>query len=84
MGKTVKMSGPYYSLFYDGTDRYYHFVITLPPIAGKGWSLFGMAIIFTLTTIRWKILKLKWSAYSEAMRNLFTPNIIRLLTIFPF
>jgi hypothetical protein len=27
MGKTIKMSGPYYSSYYDKTDLYYHYVI---------------------------------------------------------
>lgn len=27
MGKTIKMSGPYYASFYDETDSYYHYVI---------------------------------------------------------
>ena len=27
MGKTIKMSGPYYASYYDQTDQYYHYVI---------------------------------------------------------
>jgi len=27
MGKTIKMSGPYYASYYDMTDSYYHYVI---------------------------------------------------------
>jgi hypothetical protein len=27
IGKTIKMSGPYYSSYYDKTDMYYHYVI---------------------------------------------------------
>ena len=27
MGKTIKMSGPYYARYYDMTDIYYHYVI---------------------------------------------------------
>lgn len=27
IGKTIKMSGPYYASYYDQTDQYYHYVI---------------------------------------------------------
>ncbi len=27
LGKTIKVSGPYYPLYYDGTDSYYHYVM---------------------------------------------------------
>lgn len=27
MGKTVRMSGPYYASYYDKTDQYYHYVV---------------------------------------------------------
>lgn len=27
LGKTIKVSGPYYPLYYDGTDNYYHYVM---------------------------------------------------------
>ena len=27
VGKTIKMSGPYYATYWDTTDKYYHYVI---------------------------------------------------------